>query len=212
MKRIFFVIVAGVLASAPASAASLPISVLSNCAQPTARTSLDDQIRACTLIIETPGSDAEYMLAAHLARALAYEEKGDFDKAIVDYTAALALQPNDDFYLARAECYQKKGDFERALADINALIQAKPNYAPAYSTRGKVYAAKKDFPRALADCTRATELAPQDASTWTLRARLYGQMGDEDRALSDLSRAIALEPDNTDLRHYRGLKIGRAHV
>ncbi len=209
MKTILALLVLCAMASA-VLADRLPISVLGKCVEPSRRTAAEEQIRACTVVIETPGQDPAETLLALLSRASAYAENGEHDKAIADYTAAIARDPNDDFaYLGRADAYMLKGNYDRALAELNAFIQRKPSKASAYTSRGRVYAAKGDLPRALADCTHATELEPSDAAAWYERALVYRQMGDDDRQLADLGRAITLDPANPDYRHTRGILLMR---
>jgi tetratricopeptide (TPR) repeat protein len=49
---------------------------------------------------------------------LASLDRGDFDRAISEFSAAIELDPTDVFpYLKRANAYEKKGDRESALAD-----------------------------------------------------------------------------------------------
>ncbi len=210
MKTILALLVLCAMASASAFAAKLPLSVLGKCVDPSRKATVEDQIRACTVFIETQGQDPAERLLALQSRASAHGENGDYDKAIADYNAVIALGPDDDTaYLGRANVYMLKGDHERALAELNAFIQRKPSKATAYSGRCRAYAAKGDLPRALTDCTHAIELEPRDAAAWFERALVYRQMRDDDRQLADLSRAIALDADNPDYRHTRGILLMR---
>ncbi|NOT39142.1 MAG: tetratricopeptide repeat protein [Alphaproteobacteria bacterium] len=210
MRTISTLFVLCAMASTPAFAGTLPLSILERCADPARRSTLEDQVRACTLVIETPGQDRAEKLLALLGRATAYRDNGDYDKAIADYNALIALDPDEDMaFLGRADAYRLKGDEERALAELNAFIQRKPTNASAYYNRGRLFAARGDLPRALADCTRAIELEPGDASAWFQRALVYRQMGDDERTLADLGRAIQLDPDDPDHRHYRGMLLMR---
>jgi tetratricopeptide (TPR) repeat protein len=53
---------------------------------------------------------------------LAYSHKGDYDRAIADFSEAIRLQPDDAFvFYHRSEAYEKKGDHERAKADFTAF-------------------------------------------------------------------------------------------
>ncbi len=46
--------------------------------------------------------------------------KGDFDKAIADFSEAIRLDPKDaDAYFNRGRAYEKKGETERARADFD---------------------------------------------------------------------------------------------
>ena len=55
-------------------------------------------------------------------RVRAYLSKGDFDKAIADYTAAIRADPDDPdnagLYQARGAAYQKNGEKDKAEADF----------------------------------------------------------------------------------------------
>jgi Tfp pilus assembly protein PilF len=52
------------------------------------------------------------------SRGLAALDRGDFDSAIVDFTAAMGDDPKDTFaYLKRATAYEKKGDSASAISD-----------------------------------------------------------------------------------------------
>ncbi len=61
--------------------------------------------------------------ATSYSRGLAALDHGDFDAAIVEFTAAMGDDPKDTFaYLKRATAYEKKGDSESAISDYrNAL-------------------------------------------------------------------------------------------
>ena len=56
---------------------------------------------------------------ARQGRADAYRANGEFEKAIVDYTAAIQLAPNEaELYLGRGKCHQALNDPEKAAADF----------------------------------------------------------------------------------------------
>jgi len=68
---------------------------------------------------ETPLPNAQ----AYVNRGL--DSKGDFDRAIADFTQAIRLDPKYlEAYLYRAVAYQNKGDNDRAIADYSQLIRA----------------------------------------------------------------------------------------
>ena len=74
---------------------------------------------------------------AHYRRGLACQEKGDYDKAIVEFTEAIRLDPKDaDAYHNRGLAYGKKGEHDNAIADFNEAIHLDPKDAGAYYNRG----------------------------------------------------------------------------
>ena len=57
-------------------------------------------------------------------------EKGEFDKAIADFTESIRLDPRHaEVYRGRAYAYPKNGEFDKAIADYNEAIRLNPKYA-----------------------------------------------------------------------------------
>ena len=56
---------------------------------------------------------------AYYCRGLIYHKKGDYDKAVADYTEAIRLDPRDaDAYYNRGVVYKYKGETAEAEADF----------------------------------------------------------------------------------------------
>ena len=73
---------------------------------------------AGVLLLTNSAVCAEPMAEAYL-KGKSCLEKGDYDKAIVDYTEAIRLNPRfADAYLDRAGCYWRKGEKAKAEADF----------------------------------------------------------------------------------------------
>jgi tetratricopeptide (TPR) repeat protein len=61
--------------------------------------------------------DTQYF-AVYNIRGHVYEERGEFDKALADYTKCIELSPNAaSGYYFRANLWEKMGDLENATAD-----------------------------------------------------------------------------------------------
>ena len=78
---------------------------------------------------------------ARIVRGVAYGKKGDHDRAIADFTAAIAADPN--YPLAYGYCamdYYRKGDLDDALADVNEAIRRDGRDAALYRNRGMMHA------------------------------------------------------------------------
>jgi len=57
-------------------------------------------------------------------RAHVYEEKGEFDKAIADFTESVRLNPQcAETYCGRAYAYREKGEFDKAIPDYTEAIR-----------------------------------------------------------------------------------------
>jgi len=62
------------------------------------------------------------------SRGVAYAEKGEVDRAIADYTKAIAINPKlADAYNNRGVSYRKKGDKEHAIADFRKALEIDPS-------------------------------------------------------------------------------------
>jgi len=81
----------------------------------------------------------------YLNRANAYFDRGDYRKAILDYSQALTYFPNVDrnrlaqIYLQRGLCRYILGEYPSSIADFTHAIEARPNKPDAYYFRGKIY-------------------------------------------------------------------------
>jgi len=89
----------------------------------------DRQIRGCTQVIERGKKESRKNRAiAYFNRGVAYRKKGEVDRAIADYTEAIALDPNDAIaYSNRGVAYKKKGDKEQAIADFRTALEINPS-------------------------------------------------------------------------------------
>jgi tetratricopeptide (TPR) repeat protein len=58
-----------------------------------------------------------------------YYRKGEYDRAIADYTKAIKLDPKHAFfYNNRGIAYGKKGDRKQAIADYRKALEIDPSY------------------------------------------------------------------------------------
>src|SRR5689334_11763976 len=74
---------------------------------------------------------------ADLAHAADNYHRHDLDAAIVEYTQALALQPDSaDAYQGRGLAYYGQGDVDRAIADFTQALALRPDAATIYNNRG----------------------------------------------------------------------------
>ena len=94
----------------------------------------DLQIKGCSALIERDAKDA----MAYHNRGVAYQFKGDLDRAIADYNKAIELRPNyARAYESRGSAYASKGVFTNAVADVtkaSELAARKKKEAPAPKT------------------------------------------------------------------------------
>jgi tetratricopeptide (TPR) repeat protein len=107
------------------------------------------QIAACSKIVSNATLTADDRAEAYYLRANAYGDKGEFDKAIADYTKAIELGEYDVFYASRCWAYGQVKDTAHALQDCDKAIALNPNLALAYVNRGVIYEDKGDIAKAI---------------------------------------------------------------
>ena len=74
---------------------------------------------------------------AYTERGVTYYNKGDIDKAIEDYNAAIALDPGfAEAYTHRGQSYHDRGEIDKAITDYNKAIELNPELAEPYTCRG----------------------------------------------------------------------------
>lgn len=94
-------------------------------------------------------------------RGNAYNNKGEYDKAITDHTYAIKLEPNyADAFCGRGFAYGNKGEYDQALADFNRSIELNPNDANAFYNRGITYRKLEQEEKALKDFKKTQRLDP----------------------------------------------------
>ena len=153
----------------------------------------DIRIVACTRNIQSGRFTGQNLAVAFTNRGLAYKSKGQWDRAIADFSEAIRLKP--DFVTAfnnRGNIYYGKRQYDRAIMDYDEAIRLKPDLAEAFSNRGNVYRKKGQFDRAIEDYDKAIHLKPGDGRMFANRGLAYEKKGAPNQALRDFKRARAL--------------------
>ncbi len=128
-------------------------------------------------------------------RGIDYEEKGEYDLAIKDFSKAIDLKPDYDLaYNNRGAVYRSKGEHDLAIEDCNKAIQLKPDYAEPYNNRGAAYSNKGEIDRAIEDYNIAIQLKSDFVQAYYNRGIAYHEKGELDLAIKDYSKAIKLNP------------------
>jgi tetratricopeptide (TPR) repeat protein len=165
-------------------------------------TPADLLITACTKIIRGDAKAAW----AYDNRGIAYNAKGDNDRAIADCSMAIEINPKfAHAYNNRGHAYNAKGDIDRTIADYNRTIEIDPKFASAYNNRGNAYDAKGDNDRAIADYNKAIEYDPKYAKAYNNRGNAYRSKGDYDRSIIDYNKSIEYDPKYAKAYNNRGI-------
>jgi len=140
---------------------------------------------------------------AYNNRASYYYDRGEYDKALADYDAALRVQPSlgrahaskrrSAYFNDRAITYVRLGRYDEALADESEAIQLRPTEASYYFNRGNISFLVGRYPEARDDFDRAIAASPKaNPAYFQKRGLVYRRLGMEDKARDDLKRAQLL--------------------
>jgi tetratricopeptide (TPR) repeat protein len=158
------------------------------------------QYRLCNERVTSPALDL-------FLRGGAWANKGEFNRAIERFDAALKIDPK---YLPalgmRAYVRVLTGNFDGGIVDATAAIEiilassgqnpwATPEaISSIYGIRGLAYINKGDATRAAADANEAIRFNAKNAAAYELRARIFLKIGDAKRALDDAEQFVRLSP------------------
>lgn len=164
----------------------------------------EEAIRQYSLAL-SHGHDRDYFYR----RALAFRRDGQYDEALLDLQAALAIQPQDEEALYQsAVVLTRLGRLDEArssLALAHALDPAHPGYvgdewevrqaARALSEGCKLHeSGQLDRALALFDIASSLDVTNHEVCYW--RGRVYLEQGDHPRALADFQKAVEMEPSH----------------
>lgn len=146
-----------------------------------------------------------------------YFAKGNFDRAIEEYSQAIKISPQFNIaFNNRGNVYLAKHDYDRAIEDYNEAIRIKSGYlidntptpfdvAIIFENRGIAFADKHDYDRAIEDYSQAIRLKPRDADAFYTRGIAYGAEKDYDKAIADYDNALQIDPENASALYSRGI-------
>jgi len=158
---------------------------------------------------EVAKKDVETRIAAEekLFQANEWFEKGlrhtigrEDDKAIEEYTQAIALNPDYlEAYNYRGFAYYNRGTFtsdpaqhELAVKDFRKVVAMKPGTYSAYLAQASIYIYQKEYDKGLEEVNKAIALNPEETLAYGLRGFIYmdEKIKDPDKVIADSSRVI----------------------
>jgi tetratricopeptide (TPR) repeat protein len=158
---------------------------------------------------ETAKKKVETRIAAEekLFQANEWFEKGlhhtigrEDDKAIEEYTQAIALNPDyAEAYTYRGAAYYNRGTFssdsgqyELAVKDFRKVVAMKPGTYSAYLAQGAIYVHQNEYEKGIEEINKAIALSPHEGMAYVLRGFIYMQAKSKDpeKAIADASKVI----------------------
>jgi tetratricopeptide (TPR) repeat protein len=112
---------------------------------------------------------------------------GNYDGAIKDFTASLAVNDDARIHVARGGAYRAKGDHERALADYEEALTLAPGRAALIEARGQANFSMARYEAAATDFSGVLDFdaASAAAAVWLYLSR--ARAGEQSAADADLA-------------------------
>jgi tetratricopeptide (TPR) repeat protein len=163
-----------------------------------------EAIAACSGILSRTDLAPEVRALTLSNRGNAHVKLKDLDSALVDFDAAIKLNPR----LAAAHNFRGialrlRGDYELAIESYNTAISLQPQVAVHYTNRGIAHRWRRDYDRALADFEQAIKLNPNASMAYGERAIIHRIKQDFTRALADHAGMIKIAPQSWQSYSYR---------
>jgi tetratricopeptide (TPR) repeat protein len=116
----------------------------------------------CSRAIQSGELEQGDVVVALLNRGVAYKNTGNLEMAVIDYSSALEIAPDDALlYSNRANAYRELGRTAEGLQDINKALELNPENPSAFYVRGLLFESIGDAASARLDFLRAYDLNPE---------------------------------------------------
>jgi lipoprotein NlpI len=166
------------------------------------RENYDEAIRLTTQALDSKQLSYKYQEDCFTIRGLAWFSKGEFDKAIADYSVVITdLDPlNPDAFIYRGNARLAKEEYDKAIADYNEVIQMDSQNEPAFHQRGIVQFSRGHFEDAENDLAQALRLdsSPGNVGTavWIYLSR--ARLGDSNARAELAADTVKIDPSSPE--------------
>ncbi|WP_339864786.1 tetratricopeptide repeat protein [uncultured Algoriphagus sp.] len=135
-----------------------------------------------------------------------YFNKGEYEKAALEYSEDLKYKPNDVRMLYnRGRANEEQGNYEDAKADYEKALEVDPNNFQVLLSLANVHYNEKNYTNALLYADQAAEISGAPAMASFMKARALQQLGKPDEALKAYGNAISLDKEFGQAYYNRGL-------
>ena len=132
----------------------------------------------------------------HVHTSLRHARAGDFDQALAEYRAAVALDPaNPELRDGLARMLSRAGNDSLAIGEFRALLEQHPDDGSAWYNLGNAYKRTGRATEALVAYRRSLDLPPEREAAWNNAGEVFRALGDTARAAEAYRHALAIVPN-----------------
>jgi tetratricopeptide (TPR) repeat protein len=198
------------LASAKAPRASLPQIPFAPAGTKIERQDDSFSLKPAPDLVLRPEGERKAAALAHFVEGMAFEEKGEMDKALEAYRKVLNVDPGQSELASRvAALLIQQEDFPQAIDVLKDAIKANPTDAEPYHQLAFIYAKYlKKTDQAVDYANRAIALNPRDIEAYQRLCEIELAAGQEQKALDALERATKSRSDDASF----WTRLGKLYV
>ena len=135
-------------------------------------------------------------------------KQGEFDDAIVQYSAALRIKPDYAFaHNNLGRVLANQGRISEAIEHYSAALRIEPDYADAHNNLGIVLAGQGKLDEAIAHYSRALRAKPDFADAHNNLGIALAKAGRADEAIHEFLEAVRIKPDYPEAHNNLGVVL-----
>jgi tetratricopeptide (TPR) repeat protein len=163
----------------------------------------DQRISACTAVIDAGSGSPKERAKIVQTRGTVYFYKGDYARAIEDYSQAIKLDPNNsEIFDNRCWTRATANQLQEALKDCRESLRLRPNVAAAMDTLAFVYLRLGDYDRAIATYNDSLKIDPRSAYSLYGRGMAKLKKGNTAGGKADIAASKAIKDVAEEMAGY----------
>ena len=137
----------------------------------------------------------------HTDLAIAYAEKSEYEKALIEFQKAVKLNPDDNnIYFNLGILYESMRNYEKALEAYERAIALNADSALVYNKLANLYVSAKRYDDAVTVLNKLQKILPDSWKPYSLLGQVYELKGEYVQARLSFEKALALDPNNTSIQ------------
>jgi tetratricopeptide (TPR) repeat protein len=165
----------------------------------------DEAFAAYSRAIELDPANA----TAREGRGRGFERRGEFSKAIEEFSAAYRAQPSPDLALTLAQLHARAGQLQAAIQLYRSLIRDKPDQLALRAEMARLMYENGQSEEAAREITAAVNARPRDANLLAIAGDIYLKEK-PDAAAAFYRRALEIDPNDNHARAQLGAALVRS--